>query len=71
MEERGINTNDIQNESQKIFYPKGPPKNENIRAKEMIISLSSSLMKLRSIDSLKTIYIYHIDMYSLKRLIPF
>ena len=61
MEEKGIKTSDIQNESQKIFYPKGPPKDENIKAKEVIISLSSNLMMLRSKDSLKKIYIYHID----------
>ena len=48
-------------ENLNIVYPKAPPKNQNLRAKDKIISLTSNLIKLTFLDELKKVYIYSIE----------
>ena len=47
--------------TQKISYPKAPPKNDNLRLNDKITSLTSNLMKLTISQPMKKIYVYSIE----------
>ncbi len=53
----------IQNQeiTQKINYPKVPPKNISLRLNDSVVSLTSNLMKLTVSEPMKKIYVYSIE----------